>query len=77
MMHVNMLQLRYYADLHGMVYNNTLLITPKESLSAQHVGEMELSGIQVQMFPKREEDCIRISMFKLQKSQSLQMKMEN
>lgn len=37
--------LRYYADLHGMVYNITLLITPKESLSAQHVGEMELSGI--------------------------------
>lgn len=53
MMHVNMLQLRYYADLHGMVYNNTLLITPKESLSAQHVGEMELSGIQVQVFSKK------------------------
>ena len=53
MMHVNMLQLRYYANKYGMAYNNTLLITPKENLSNQHRGELEQSGIQVQVFSKK------------------------
>lgn len=53
MMHANMLQLRYYANQYGMDYNNTLLITPKENLSNQHRGELEQSGIQVQVFSKK------------------------
>lgn len=53
MMHANMLQLRHYANQYGMDYNNTLLITPKENLSNQHRGELEQSGIQVQVFSKK------------------------
>lgn len=52
MMHVNMLQLRRYADKNGMDYNNTILITPKEGLSRQHLSELEASDIAAWPFSK-------------------------
>lgn len=52
MMHVNMLQLRHYADEYGMDYNNTLLITTKEGLSRQHLAELDASDILAKHFSK-------------------------
>jgi hypothetical protein len=43
-MHVNILQYRYYAEKYGASVNNTLLLTPNEGLTAQHLEEFGLSG---------------------------------
>ena len=53
MMHVNELQFQYYAKKHNKSINRTLLITPNEGLTRQHLEEFEKSGIQAQVFNKQ------------------------
>ena len=54
LMHVNILQYRYYLNLHkrGDELNRTILLTPNEGLSQQHLEELNLSGMQCMMFDK-------------------------
>lgn len=52
MMHVNILQVRHYAEKHGQRFANTLLVTPKEGLSRQHLTEMAQSDIAAYSFSK-------------------------
>lgn len=59
LMHVNILQIRHYAAKHGIRYDNTLLVTPKEGLSKQHLAEMADSDILSCPFTKRENDTMK------------------
>lgn len=43
--HINILQVRHYAKLHGASFKNLLLLTPSEDMSKQHLEELERSGI--------------------------------
>ena len=54
LMHVNILQYRHYLKLHGREreLNRTILLTPNEGLSAQHLKEFEASGIEAEIFSK-------------------------
>lgn len=54
LMHVNILQYRHYLAKHGRTkeLNRTILLTPNEGLSRQHLAEFELSGIQAELFDK-------------------------
>lgn len=54
LMHVNILQYRHYLEQHGRggELNRTILLTPNEGLSRQHLGEFELSGMQAEIFNK-------------------------
>ena len=54
LMHVNILQYRHYLKLHGREreLNRTILLTPNEGLSRQHLEEFETSGIAAEIFSK-------------------------
>ena len=54
LMHVNILQYRHYLKLHGRErqLNRTILLTPNEGLSRQHLEELECSGIEAELFSK-------------------------
>jgi hypothetical protein len=54
LMHVNILQYRHYLKLHGREreLNRTILLTPNEGLSRQHLEEFEASGIEAEIFSK-------------------------
>ncbi len=54
LMHVNICQYRHYLKLHGREreLNRTILLTPNEGLSRQHLGEFEASGIEAEIFSK-------------------------
>lgn len=54
LMHVNILQYRYYLEQHGRgnELNRTILLTPNEGLSNQHLEEFHLSGMQAEIFTK-------------------------
>jgi hypothetical protein len=54
LMHVNILQYRHYLDAHGKAdsLNRTILLTPNEGLSSQHLDEFRASGIQAEIFNK-------------------------
>lgn len=54
LMHVNILQYRYYLELHGRTkeLNRVILLTPNEGLSVQHKEEFDLSGLQADIFNK-------------------------
>ena len=54
LMHVNMLQYRYYLKLHGRSkeLNRVILLTPNEGLSRQHLEEFHASGIDAEIFSK-------------------------
>lgn len=54
LMHVNILQYRHYLEKHGRAreLNRTILLTPNEGLSKQHLDEFALSGIQAELFNK-------------------------
>jgi len=54
LMHVNILQYRYYLALHGREreLNRIILLTPNEGLSRQHEEEFALSGIPAELFQK-------------------------
>ncbi|MHA1149185.1 MAG: DEAD/DEAH box helicase family protein [Promethearchaeota archaeon] len=49
-MHINMLQIKHY---YKGKFDNYLLITPNESLSAQHIKELNLSNIKNKKFDPR------------------------
>ncbi|MEJ2251949.1 MAG: DEAD/DEAH box helicase family protein, partial [Candidatus Lokiarchaeota archaeon] len=49
-MHINMFQIKQY---YKGKFDNYLLITPNESLSAQHINEMNLSNIKNKVFDQR------------------------
>lgn len=52
-MHVNILQYRHYVEKYRASVNNTLLLTPNEGLTAQHLEEFGLSGsIPARKLPK-------------------------
>lgn len=53
LMHVNLLQYRYYAEKHRQKPNRTILITPNEGLTNQHLGEFSQSNIGAQVFNKQ------------------------
>lgn len=55
LMHMNLLQFRYYAEIkypRKLSLNKTLLITPNEGLSRQHLGEYGKSKIIAELFDK-------------------------
>jgi len=54
LMHVNICQFRHYLKLHGggRKVNRTILLTPNEGLSRQHLQEFEASGIEAEIFSK-------------------------
>jgi len=54
LMHINILQYRHYLRLHGQEksLNMTILLTPNEGLSRQHLAEFGLSGIKAELFAK-------------------------
>jgi len=54
LMHVNICQYRHYLKLHGREreLNRTILLTPNEGLSRQHLQEFETSGIAAEIFSK-------------------------
>ncbi len=54
LMHINILQYRHYQKLHGREsdINRTILLTPNESLSLQHLGEFRLSDMDAVLFNK-------------------------
>jgi len=54
LMHINILQYRYYLDLYGRSreLNRIILLTPNEGLSHQHLEEFHLSGIPAEIFSK-------------------------
>lgn len=53
-MHVNILQYRHYLELHGQgrQLNRTILLTPNEGLSHQHLEEFRFSGLEAELFSK-------------------------
>jgi len=53
LMHVNYLQYQYYSRRAGKKMNRTLLITPNEGLTNQHLGEFGKSNIEAQVFSKQ------------------------
>jgi len=54
LMHVNILQYQHYQKLHGREsdINRTILLTPNEGLSLQHLDEFRLSGMFADLFNK-------------------------
>jgi hypothetical protein len=54
LMHVNIMQYRHYLALHGQEHtlNRTILLTPNEGLSHQHLEEFHLSGMDAEFFCK-------------------------
>lgn len=52
LMHINVLQYRYYAEKHRQKPNRTILITPNEGLTNQHIEEFRKSNIEANVFSK-------------------------
>lgn len=54
LMHVNILQYRYYLQLHGQGndLNRIILLTPNEGLSRQHLAEFRAAGMDADIFSK-------------------------
>lgn len=52
LMHVNILQFQHYLLRAGKKVNKTILITPNEGLTNQHIGEFGQSSIEAQQFSK-------------------------
>lgn len=54
LMHVNILQFRHYLAAHGRQHevNRTILLTPNEGLSRQHLAEFAISGFNAEIFVK-------------------------
>jgi hypothetical protein len=54
LMHVNILQYRHYARKYGgeRELNRTILLTPNEGLSEQHLREFRRSGLRAELFNK-------------------------
>jgi hypothetical protein len=54
LMHANILQYRFYIKKHGRArdLNRTVLLTPNEGLSEQHLREFAVAGISAELFRK-------------------------
>jgi hypothetical protein len=54
LMHMNVLQYRFYVEKHGRGrdLNRIILLTPNEGLSRQHLHEFEAAGIAAEIFDK-------------------------
>ncbi len=52
LMHVNILQFRHYSSRAGKKLNRTILITPNEGLTNQHIEEFQQSDIEAHQFNK-------------------------
>ena len=52
LMHINLLQFKYYARRDKIKINKTILITPNSGLSNQHLEEFKLSNIESEIFSK-------------------------
>lgn len=52
LMHINVLQYRYYAEKYHQKPNHTILITPNEGLTHQHLEEFRKSNIGAHVFNK-------------------------
>ena len=54
LMHANILQYRHYLEKHGRSreMNRTILLTPNEGLSQQHLREFEVAGLSAEIFNK-------------------------
>lgn len=52
LMHANVIQFRHYAEASGREneFSRSVLVTPNESLTEQHLREMELNGLSTQRF---------------------------
>lgn len=54
LMHVNILQHRYWIERHGRPpINRIILVTPNEGLTEQHLREFQLGGMEAQRFDKQ------------------------
>lgn len=53
LMHMNVLQYRHYAKMHHQKVNRTLLITPNEGLTNQHIEEFKMSSVTANVFNKQ------------------------
>ena len=54
LMHINIKQYLYYAELHhAKKINRIIVLTPKEGLSRQHLEEFASSNIQAELFSKQ------------------------
>jgi hypothetical protein len=53
-MHINILQYRYYLKLHNLErgLNRIIVLTPNEGLSKQHLAEFANSGMEAELFDK-------------------------
>lgn len=52
LMHVNILQFKHYLKRAGKKVNKTILITPNEGLTTQHIVEFEQSSLEAAQFNK-------------------------
>ena len=54
LMHINIMQYRYYLKLAGREkdLNRIIVLTPNEGLSRQHLREFSISGMEAEMFSK-------------------------
>jgi len=54
LMHINILQYKYYLKLHNLErgLNRIIVLTPNEGLSKQHLMEFALSGMDAELFDK-------------------------
>ena len=54
MLHVNIKQYLYYAEMHhAKPLNRILILTPNEGLSKQHIEELQASGFYAELFSKQ------------------------
>jgi hypothetical protein len=60
LMHINLMQFNHYAKGKSKV-NKTLLLTPNEGLSAQHLKEFTDSNIDAEIFSKEAQSGFRFS----------------
>ena len=52
LLHINLLQYRFYLQKHGGKINRTILLVPNDGLAAQHLEELHLSSIDGGIFRK-------------------------
>lgn len=54
LMHINILQYRYYLKVHNLEkgLNRIIVLTPNEGLSKQHLSEFAQSGMEAELFDK-------------------------
>ena len=54
LMHINILQYRYYLNMHNLEkgLNRIIVLTPNEGLSKQHLKEFTQSGMEAELFDK-------------------------